>query len=56
MTDWRLVHELLGPGLNWEKPRETFLRAIELATNRGELATADAIRCALELRDEVAFD
>lgn len=53
---WRLVQELLGPGLHWLKSSEEIQRAIEEAERRNEPDVAEHLRIILKRRNVVNFD
>jgi len=53
---WKLILELVGPGIHYNKPRRVFLEAIEEARRRKRDDAAEHIRIMLALRDKVMFD
>ena len=53
---WKLILELVGPGLHYSKPRQVFLDAIEEARRRGREDAVGHIEIMLTLRDKVMFD
>lgn len=50
---WKLITELLGPGLLWQKTQQQFLTAIQIAEMRGRKDAADHLRGMLKLRNQV---
>lgn len=53
---WDVVHELLGPGLQWGKSQEKLIAAIAEAERRGEIEAAEHIRIILARRNLVMFE
>lgn len=50
---WAYIRGLIGPGLHWSKPQETFLDAIDRAREDGQPEAAHHIEIMLEMRNRV---
>jgi len=53
---WKMILDLIGDGLHWNKPRQVFLDGIAEAERLGRQDVADHLRIMLDLRDTVCFD
>lgn len=49
---WDYIRMLLGPGLLWNKPQDTFLDAIDRANEDGRPDAAQHIEIMLDLRNK----
>jgi hypothetical protein len=53
---WKMILDLVGTGLHYNKPRQVFLDAIDEADRRGRQDVVEHLRIMLSLRDTVMFD
>lgn len=53
---WAEILELIGPGLQYNIPRERIVRALAEAQRRGRADVAHHLRIILQRRDVVRFD
>jgi len=53
---WKLIIDLVGPGIHYTKPRQVFLDAIQEARRLGREDAAGHIEIMLDLRDTAMFD
>jgi len=53
---WKIINDLIGPGLHYSKPRQLFLDAIEQAEQMNRQDVVDHLKIILDLRDSVCFD